>query len=323
MLVECPKCGFSQPKDQYCASCGVDMENFRLRAKPKKDFFANPILLISIVCAVVFLGTMFVIQRHQKQEISRRVEYLKGGPLYSDASDNAPVSPPTNTAANTTVAPPPPPPPPPPPANAATSTAGSATTQQISTMTSAETTAAAKEPVAKQIKFKTYYTLVPNAMLNSIQVEQPIIQFGPVFRMAQVRNAAQVISKTDILETTDLKVEPGSSDVNWLAGERVGDGFIGLQSQMSVHPNEYGGGYRGEIEVLRALPEDASQSITPVSFSGEFQALPGSAVMITMILPRVQPPARSMASTSKFFRFYRTTDFVSKNSEFVMFIVFE
>lgn len=25
IMVECPKCGFAQPKDQYCAKCGVDM----------------------------------------------------------------------------------------------------------------------------------------------------------------------------------------------------------------------------------------------------------------------------------------------------------
>jgi hypothetical protein len=29
MLVNCPKCGFSQPKDKYCANCGVDMEMYR------------------------------------------------------------------------------------------------------------------------------------------------------------------------------------------------------------------------------------------------------------------------------------------------------
>ena len=29
MLVRCPKCNFSQPQDQYCAQCGIDMLSFK------------------------------------------------------------------------------------------------------------------------------------------------------------------------------------------------------------------------------------------------------------------------------------------------------
>ena len=39
MLVNCPRCGFSQPNDQYCAQCGVDMQSF----KPKEQPFANQV----------------------------------------------------------------------------------------------------------------------------------------------------------------------------------------------------------------------------------------------------------------------------------------
>lgn len=34
MIIECPKCGFTQPKDRYCARCGVDIENFQIQPPP-------------------------------------------------------------------------------------------------------------------------------------------------------------------------------------------------------------------------------------------------------------------------------------------------
>lgn len=33
-MMECPRCGFSQPADRFCASCGVDMEAFAAKPKP-------------------------------------------------------------------------------------------------------------------------------------------------------------------------------------------------------------------------------------------------------------------------------------------------
>lgn len=34
MLINCPKCGLSQPDDQYCAQCGVNMHSFKKKEKP-------------------------------------------------------------------------------------------------------------------------------------------------------------------------------------------------------------------------------------------------------------------------------------------------
>lgn len=34
MIIECPKCGFIQPKDRYCANCGIDVESFHAKPKP-------------------------------------------------------------------------------------------------------------------------------------------------------------------------------------------------------------------------------------------------------------------------------------------------
>lgn len=53
MMISCPKCGFSQPKDLYCASCGIDMLAF----KPVEKTFTQK-LLNNWVLQVVILGVV-------------------------------------------------------------------------------------------------------------------------------------------------------------------------------------------------------------------------------------------------------------------------
>jgi hypothetical protein len=59
MLINCPRCGFSQPKDQYCASCGVNIETY----VPRKEslwskIFSNTLLQVTIVI-IIALGVSY------------------------------------------------------------------------------------------------------------------------------------------------------------------------------------------------------------------------------------------------------------------------
>jgi hypothetical protein len=60
MMVNCPKCGFSQPEDQYCAKCGVDMVVYRAKARSSRSLFSNPILQVSTFVVVVFACIIYV-----------------------------------------------------------------------------------------------------------------------------------------------------------------------------------------------------------------------------------------------------------------------
>ncbi len=65
-MIECPRCGFAQPTDKYCASCGVDME--ALLAKPVpfwKRTMQNPNLHLSMIgiLILVVIGWIFYTQR--------------------------------------------------------------------------------------------------------------------------------------------------------------------------------------------------------------------------------------------------------------------
>lgn len=98
MMMECPRCGFAQPKDRYCASCGLDVDNYV--AKPKPLWIRtvqNPTLHLSLIGILIFLviGYIFYAQR---ELVSREVGHLFNGlPLLSrDAAD--PDAPPGRTA---------------------------------------------------------------------------------------------------------------------------------------------------------------------------------------------------------------------------------
>ncbi|MGE3759346.1 MAG: hypothetical protein AB7H97_16400 [Pseudobdellovibrionaceae bacterium] len=79
MLINCPKCGFSQPKDRYCAKCGVDIEVFRPPApSPIKKFLSHPAFQISVLVAIVASAYVYIKQK-EAREIEKRIEFLAGG----------------------------------------------------------------------------------------------------------------------------------------------------------------------------------------------------------------------------------------------------
>jgi hypothetical protein len=56
-MISCPKCGFEQPQDQFCAKCGVNMESF----KPKialgsgLSYLLKPVFFVLVIIGLIFL----------------------------------------------------------------------------------------------------------------------------------------------------------------------------------------------------------------------------------------------------------------------------
>nr|HPI40648.1 hypothetical protein [Pseudobdellovibrionaceae bacterium] len=52
-----PRCGFSQPKDKYCAQCGVDMETYRPQKAPLiKRLITHPASFMLVLFLSIYLG---------------------------------------------------------------------------------------------------------------------------------------------------------------------------------------------------------------------------------------------------------------------------
>jgi hypothetical protein len=81
--MKCPRCGFEQPEDRYCASCGADVQ--KLNAKPKPIWIRllqNPnfhLTMIGILMAIVVLYILYT----QSELVSREVRTLLDLPLSS------------------------------------------------------------------------------------------------------------------------------------------------------------------------------------------------------------------------------------------------
>lgn len=181
-----------------------------------------------------------------------------------------------------------------------------------------DSTAAAH--AAKVVKAEVYYTLVAPTLLQQMPIDV-LTDFGN-FSMGQLASPSQYLGRSDVLEKVVAKFAPENDEAIWSVGEKRGDGFIGLQSRMQIHSRDENG-IRGEIEILKLLPKDASMAVTPEIHSSPFAVRTGSALVISLAIARFRPPARSLASTNKFFRMFRTTDFLENNSQFVMYVVFE
>jgi hypothetical protein len=78
MLTTCPKCGLSQPQDQYCAGCGIDMTAYRPPDKSMgQKLSENLFVQLALVLLVGFIAVL-LITRNQKQSFWTRVQFLRG-----------------------------------------------------------------------------------------------------------------------------------------------------------------------------------------------------------------------------------------------------
>ena len=67
MMHECPKCGFVQPQDQYCANCGLDIDNYKPAPTTLlQKLGKNTVLQLSILVAVVLALTTYVFLKQRE-----------------------------------------------------------------------------------------------------------------------------------------------------------------------------------------------------------------------------------------------------------------
>ena len=63
MLIHCPRCGFSQPKDEYCASCGVNIETYVPRKASSWEKIFSSTLVQVIAVLIVAIGASYFVLR--------------------------------------------------------------------------------------------------------------------------------------------------------------------------------------------------------------------------------------------------------------------
>lgn len=76
MLIQCPKCGFEQPQDQFCAQCGVEIGKYEsLWSQRLKRFFRNE-ALIALALVGTLIASWFVLETVRNRQRQRVLQSL-------------------------------------------------------------------------------------------------------------------------------------------------------------------------------------------------------------------------------------------------------
>lgn len=92
-MITCPNCGFSQPDDGYCASCGVDMKSY----VPKRSLFSVPVTYMTLLVVTVIVSSFYIYSVVKEHVLEQKTVELSGSKGYSNLSD---VAPPTSQIFN-------------------------------------------------------------------------------------------------------------------------------------------------------------------------------------------------------------------------------
>lgn len=329
MLVKCPRCGFSQPKDQYCAQCGIDMTAFKPPRKSAFKRYATDPLMYLIIALLVIGVSITTLYKKDKTDLAQRVKFLKGSLQIAstnghDAKTEATATPeaPQAVAAAETVA----------PAPSASAAAAPATPAASAAVASGTTTA------------YIYYAEVPRRALDRLYEEsQATGQFNSfgdytagILPDVQKRITAEGL-KIRILEKSEKTI---AKNQQWFTGMHDAelDEDMGLSTfiELSETDNNV---FRGNLEIVRnlreldnndkrALAAIDSSTAAPApqknSYPAIFEMGPGSGFFISGVLPRKTRIAHEEELTRKGpFEILRSPAFQNKETEFVIFIEFE
>lgn len=318
MLINCPKCGFSQPKDSYCAKCGVDMEHFR---PPKAPLFRrmwnNPTAPVGLTLAMAIFS-FWHIRQHFKlssppdssqprtfvRNFERdRVSELSDGSAASDRF--AGTEPGAELSAD------------PPQSAAATTLAAERTTATVSSIepqseARAFNDASTAQELTAPVTLRLSIIEVPKTLLASLLEAQEAA--GPQGLGSEELESlwAYVDSNADsALHSEELNFEGKS-----LKREAsLADSLRLSASIQGRKPATESSKVLGKIEMNGTIPlmEQGQSTIKNENFEGSFEVSPNRVWLQKLVLPRGEPAEPHHLSGVH--RIYRSRSFQNQESE--------
>lgn len=345
MLMKCPKCGFVQPEDQFCARCGVDVKNYQTLPSP----LLQRVLSHPSVWVILFSVTTYFMFEYLRQERSREIEiradFLKKGPQFvnqpiteldetTDSLSN-PDSALVQASPSSTEETP----------NSSALTDATATTQNADTQApsapspnesrlassaavSSETSSAAgaseESKKTQIIATLTYYEVETQALQELLQqagtkspytVDFGDYRAGPLVKDPDTAKWTKYKSKKIIFNETQR-------GVRWLEGSR--DPEIGFFLQLSV--NELKLPTLAELEMIKLIPEEGQDdNPMPTTYPNTIIDIqPGQKKWFVAIkLPRNASKVALGLLKDPLFDIYRSDSFLNKQTEFTIVLQFD
>lgn len=340
MLIHCPRCGFQQPKDKYCARCGVDMENYRPPRKSRlQRILGNPAVQVGAVLVVAAFVGLGLYQRKQR-DLEDRVSYLKSGVQVArsvagptqtpdDLSDQQPVALSGDDAAMPeSLAPQP-----------GDGADAAATTGRSSSPTedSLKATAAGAETVPKPqgiTLVRVTFAEISEAALQEVwEASRSAGQFnslGDHFAGIVPDIGKRLVAANrglKILSREERAIAPGAP-VQFFQGVRPGDpeNEIGFTSYIELQEIE-GTLFRASFDLMRSWKEGPALPAGPSQrrlFPAVFELAKGSGFFMSGIIPHGSPLENSeeLVNVSPF-QILRSGAFRARASDSIVFVEFE
>lgn len=349
MLMKCPKCGFVQPEDQFCARCGVDVKNYQTRPSP----LLQRVLSHPSVWIILFSATTYFIFEYLRQERSReieiRAEFLKKGPQFvdqpiteltdnidaeteSNTSDQLLVTSDTNListdqskAAN--------------PKEAATQSLPSADLPTETTRLASSTPATPNSPsnnettsssgaVEDSLKSQiiatlTYYEVDSQTLQDLLQqagLKSPYtVDFGD-YRAGPLSKEPDAVKWTK-LKSKKIIFNENQRGVRWLEGNR--DPELGFFLQLSI--NELKIPTLAELEIIKLLPDEGQDDNSmPITYPNTIIDIQTGQKkwFISIKLPRKASKTALALLKDPLFDIYRSDAFINKQAELTIVLDF-
>ncbi|MFZ3228631.1 MAG: zinc ribbon domain-containing protein [Pseudobdellovibrio sp.] len=75
MMIKCPRCGFAQPEDQYCAQCGVNMHSFQpIQKSFISKLISNVALQVILLLVVAVVAGSYLMQGNPKSNFGQKTD---------------------------------------------------------------------------------------------------------------------------------------------------------------------------------------------------------------------------------------------------------
>lgn len=316
MLVDCPKCGFNQPKDRYCARCGVDMETFTPKQPPIWARLSDrPAFHVGM--AIVLVGLLFSwIYFSQKQDIDAKIRQAFTA---QESPTATAVTQPTEAPAA------------PQAANRAMRLASQLETQPAPEPTAADDTL--------EENSETAVAKMPSVLrITYLEVPRPLIRLWA--EEGQVLNET-ANTRSILLPGSQAPTDYGREE--WSLFKLPGGKATRLQPNQIIRENHFRRGGTESAEIgfaLEIIPDDISSTgvqfdsqmvvslpspldgdITTTTTTGRFEIPPGSTLVILGGLPQqsVRGEAAKVFMDTPL-QVLQSPEYLSGTSEFAIFI---
>ncbi len=112
-MMECPRCGFMQPPDRFCANCGLDIENYKAPALPWHQRLLTSAQFHVVLASLLLVALVFFAYQSRSPDPDPAQLRTSAESAEVEAQGRATLPPPPEAAAGGTMAATAPTPPPP------------------------------------------------------------------------------------------------------------------------------------------------------------------------------------------------------------------